>query len=282
MEHAWYTMGAAGQEGPFEPAQLVGMFDRGDLAWTDDVWRPGLRDWRPARKDDVLVVAVAGARGLDTATMRLDALPALFESQPATRGDDTLVDVIPAGLTSSWPLHPALPPTVRTSRTSVLARGLKLATLALLAFVGGGLIVGLVGRMSQLARPAQVDARGSSARERDAEAAPLSVASASMVSVAPVRPSSGERVKRTLPALDEVRAELTRLASSARLCARDPKLGIELALTIAGASGRPRQIEVLTPHMTPGQLECTKSALAELRVAPFTADELYFDHHYTW
>jgi hypothetical protein len=272
-EHAWYTLGAAGQEGPFDAAQLAGMFDRADLAWTDNVWRIGLRSWRPARKDDVLVVAVANARGLDTATTRLDALSNLLQSPPERRfedsGDDTVIDVLPAGLTGSWRAVPALP--ARRSRSQAVARLLKLATLALAAFVGGGLIVGLVGRLSGPSRPHQV------------EAAPLSVAS--MVSTAPltpVRPNSGERVKRTLPALDEVRAELLRLAPSVRLCAREPKLGLELELTIAGDTGRPRRIEVRTPRLTPGMIECAVSALQELRVAPFTAAELAYSHHYAW
>jgi hypothetical protein len=268
-EHAWYTMGIAGQEGPFDAAQLASMFEGGELTWTDDVWRLGLRDWRAARKDDVLVVAVASARGLGTATSRLDALTDLLRSpgtDEALNADDTVIDVVPAGLAGSWPVRAAVQ--ARPSRTHSVARLFKLATLAFAAFIGGALIVALV---TQLARPPQLGAT------------PLSVASASMVNTAPVtpvRPISGERVKRTLPAPDEVRAELTRLAPSVRLCVREPRL--ELEVSIAGDTGRPRQIEVRTPRLTPGMIECTQSALQELEVAPFMADQLTYTHHYAW
>jgi hypothetical protein len=269
-EHAWYTMGAAGQEGPFHAAQLASMLDGGDLAWTDPIWRLGLRDWRAARKDDVLVVAVANARGLDTATTRLDGLTDLLRSprddEALAADEDTVIDVLPAGLVGTLPALAGVQ--LQPSRTRVVAQVLKLATLALAAFVGGGLIVGLV---SQVTRPAQIGAM------------PLSVVSASMVATAPVtpiRPFSGELVKRTLPALDEVRTELARLAPSVRLCVRDPKLELELA--IAGDSGRPREIEVRTPRLTPGMIECITSAVQELSVAPFTADQLRYSHHYAW
>jgi hypothetical protein len=96
------------------------------------------------------------------------------------------------------------------------------------------------------------------------------------------RPSSGELVTRNLPALDEVRAELRRLGPSARRCVRDPKQGVELDVSIAGATGRPRQIDVRTPGLTPGMIECTKAALEDLQVAPFTASELSYSHHYAW
>ncbi|HEY6880847.1 MAG TPA: hypothetical protein VI299_22640, partial [Polyangiales bacterium] len=95
-------------------------------------------------------------------------------------------------------------------------------------------------------------------------------------------PSSGELVKRTLPALDEVRAELRRLGPSVRRCVGDPKAGIELDVTVAGDTGRPRQIDVLTPRLTPGMIECTKAAVQDLTVVPFTASELAYSHRYAW
>jgi hypothetical protein len=278
-EHAWYTHGGKGQAGPFDASQLARMFDRGELAWADDVWRDGLRDWRPARKDDALVVAVASARGLDAATTRIDSVSRLLNSQdesgehPLIPHEDTVVEAIPAGLASSWPVRPRRPGTPRPSRTQRAAQVLKLATLALVAFVGGGLIVGLTGRLSSMLRPASV------------EPGPVAaLAESSLVTTAPVtvtQPSSGELVKRTLPALDEVRAELFRLERSVQRCVREPRHGVEVALTIAG-SGRPSAIEVHAPRLTPGMIECARSALQELEVAPFTADALRYEHHYAW
>ncbi|MET0286072.1 MAG: DUF4339 domain-containing protein [Polyangiales bacterium] len=282
-EHAWYTHGDKGQAGPFDASQLARQFDRGELTWTDEVWRDGLRDWRAARKDDALVVAVASARGLDTETTRLDSVSRLLNShdesgeQPLIPHEDTLVEAIPAGLASSWPVRPRRPGLPRRSRTQSAAQVLKLATMALIAFVGGGLLVGLMGRVSSMLRPSAVSSA-------PAEPAP-GLASSSLITTAPVtitRPSSGELVKRTLPAFDEVRAELHRLESSVHRCVREPRHGVEVELTIVGESGRPRAIGVHAPRLTPGMIECARSALQDLQVAPFTAEALTYEHHYAW
>jgi GYF domain 2 len=308
----WFTMGAAGQAGPHDAEQLAHMFDLGELAWTDKVWREGLRDWRPARRDEVLVVAVANARGLDTTTMRLDSLARLLGHAPGqdresplseefelvsgedTHEDsqeDTQVDAIPAGLASSWPVRQAwvTGPQRGSSRPYEIARVLRLATLALLAFVGGGLIVGVTGRVLSMARPKPTSVQSPPAAHRVATvssslARPRARFDPQLVPPQAVqaRPSSGELVKRTLPALDEVRAELRRISPSARRCVRDPKHGVELDVTIAGASGRTRQVDVRTSRLTPGAIECTKAAIGELEVAPFTADQLVYRHRYAW
>jgi GYF domain 2 len=297
----WFTMGAAGQAGPHDAEQLAHMFDLGELAWTDKVWREGLRDWRPARRDDVLVVAVANARGLDTTTTRLDALARLLGHAAGQDGknprdqefervtdedahedsqDDTQVDAIPAGLASSWPVRQAWStgPQRGSSRSSEMARVLRLAALALLAFVGGGLIVGVAGRVLSGERLKPASVQSPPAAHRVAAVSPPLVPP----QVVQARPSSGELVKRTLPALDEVRAELRRIGPSARRCVRDPKRGVELDVTIAGVSGRPRQVDVRTSGLTPGAIECTKAAVGELEVAPFTADQLEYRHRYAW
>jgi hypothetical protein len=273
-EHVWHTSGSAGQAGPFDAAQLARRFDRGELAWTDEVWREGLRDWRPARKDDALVVAVANARGLDTATLRLDSLSRLLSSERVEEAepldDDTLVDPSPSATTSVS--RRTQPQRARRSRSQALANAFKLATFALVAFLSGGLFVSLMGHLTSPSNAAAV-------------APSLPAASASLVNTAqvePQRPSSGELIKRAFPARDELRAELRRLGPSARRCVRDAKAGLELEVTVAGASGRPRKIELRTPRMTPGMIECAKAAVQELRIAPFTADQVSYSYHYVW
>ncbi len=257
-EHSWYTHAKGAQRGPFSAGELARMFDRGELTWTDEIWRSGLRDWRPARKDDVLVVEVAGARGLDAATTRVDSFTRLLSQGDR---DDTLVDVIPAGLASSWPSPPAVEAV--PSRTWQLARALRLTTLALLAFMAGGLIVSSVGKLSQLAEP-------------------TTFAKASVAPVVFAPPGSGELITRSLPALDEVRGELRRLAPSVERCLRDPKEGLDVDLIIVGKTGGPSQVDLRTTRLTPGMVECAKSAVEALRVAPFTAEQFQYSHHYAF
>lgn len=279
-ESSWYTVGRDGHEGPFDATELAQKLDQGELDWSDTVWREGMRSVRPARRDGALVVAVANARGAAPATMRIDTpLLGMNEQEPGPEPlpeEDTLVDAIPAGLASTWPVRPGWPGAPRPNRSQSLARALKFTTLAVLAFVGGGLLVAIAGRVVTLTQSTPVMAH----------AAPtLPVAQAAVVPTPPsslTPPSSGELVKRTLPALDEVRAELRRLGPSVRRCVRDPKAGIELDVTVAGETGRPRQIDVRTPRLTPGMIECTKAAVQDLAVAPFTASELAYSHRYAW
>lgn len=278
-EYVWYVNGPDGQAGPFDASDLARRFDREEMAWTDEVWRDGLRDWRPARKDDVLVVEVASARGLDTATVPLDSLSRLLTMQGEDResrsAETVLADLPPTvSLARTWPVRSALPRQVRPSRTHAVASAFKLATLALLAFIGGGVVVGLAGRLTRMAWPAHGE-----------PPATLPAASASMVTTAPVAavpPTSVERVQRTLPAFDEIRAELQRLSPSVQRCVRDPKAGLELTITIAGDTGRPRRIDVRAPRLSSGMIECSRAVLEELSVAPFTSDQLKYTHHYAW
>lgn len=288
----WHVMTPRGPTGPYGLDELAGMFDRGELAWTDHVWREGMRSFRPARREESLVVAIANARGQDKATQRLDMLPTIsaeFERAAFDEGedeeDDTEVDAIPAGLASSWPVRPGWASASRTMRAwgggaapHPLSSALRLATMALLAFIGGGLVVAISGRIASFARSEETAAA-------QQPTVPEPVQTASMLGSVPIQappPVSGERVQRALPALDEVRAELRRLGTSARRCVRDPKLGVELDITIAGDTGRPRQIEVRTPNLTPGAIECTRTAVEDLQVAPFTAKELLYSHRYAW
>lgn len=278
----WFTHGSDGQAGPFDARQLAEKFQRGELGWTDEVWREGLRAWRPARKDEVLVVDVAAVSGLGAATVRLDDAARLLHAEVAADDDvvellaheDTVVEARPAELAHSWPARPALLGNLRPSRSQTLARALKVLTMALLAFIGGGLIVGVLTRLTDL--PGEQAAVPPAAPQ---------VASAALLSAAPLAaapPEASLRSLRTLPALDEIRSELRRLELSARRCVRDGKASLELELVIAGDSGSPRQIDVRTRRLTPGMIECSQAALQSLHVAPFAAEELRYRHRYRW
>jgi hypothetical protein len=105
----------------------------------------------------------------------------------------------------------------------------------------------------------------------------------SLTTVAGTRASTNvEIVHRSLPALDEVRSELKRLAPTLRRCVRSPALGLDVDFSIDGVTGRVRQLDVRAPALTPGRLECVKEGLSDLQVAPFVSSELTYRHRYAW
>jgi hypothetical protein len=62
-ETAWLVQTPDGHGGPYPAAQMALIFDRGNADWSSRVWRAGLKDWRPARRDPLLVTALASVRG---------------------------------------------------------------------------------------------------------------------------------------------------------------------------------------------------------------------------
>ncbi len=50
----WYYEKAGKQNGPIDAADLVRLFEAGDLSLTSLVWREGLADWMPLEKADIL------------------------------------------------------------------------------------------------------------------------------------------------------------------------------------------------------------------------------------
>ncbi len=76
------------------------MLEQERLDWTTPVWRDGLKDWRPARRDAVLVTSVAGARGNGGDTMRLNS------SRSFLAPEDTVVDLRPQVMHPSTPHTP--------------------------------------------------------------------------------------------------------------------------------------------------------------------------------
>ena len=91
----WYVRTAQGQDGPLTARQISLRMSNGELDWTSEIWREGLSSYRPARRDELLVLAVAGVRGLAGATMRLESTDALLNSS------DTRIEAAPEGLRDS-------------------------------------------------------------------------------------------------------------------------------------------------------------------------------------
>lgn len=88
----WFILKADGQQvGPLSARELASLFESGELEWGSEVWRQGLKGWRAARRDPMLVTAVAGARGVANDTTRLDAARSFLAP------DDTVVEARPVG-----------------------------------------------------------------------------------------------------------------------------------------------------------------------------------------
>lgn len=85
----WFVITATGQGGPYQAPQLGRMIDQGTIDWNTPIWREGLKNWRPARRDDVLITAVAEARGHGSETRRLDRL----QHRLFAEGEDTRIDI---------------------------------------------------------------------------------------------------------------------------------------------------------------------------------------------
>ncbi|MFT3927965.1 MAG: GYF domain-containing protein [Myxococcales bacterium] len=85
----WFISVDGTQRGPLSVHDMATMFEAGSLDWGTEVWREGLKGWRPARRDALLVTSVAGARGPVNDTTRLDAARSFLASE------DTVVEPRP-------------------------------------------------------------------------------------------------------------------------------------------------------------------------------------------
>ncbi|MEY4513510.1 MAG: domain 2 [Pseudomonadota bacterium] len=117
----WYVLTPRGQVGPYKADEFASRLETGEVSWDMLIWRHGLRDWKAGRRDDLLVIAVAGTLGLGNKTTPLEGLSALMrssstaaESARAPDGagewrvddDDTRLESWPLGMR----LRPTLPP----------------------------------------------------------------------------------------------------------------------------------------------------------------------------
>jgi hypothetical protein len=86
----WFTRRGEEPAGPYSASELSDLLAHGRLTWGSEVWREGLSSWREARRDELLVLGVASARGLGDATTRLDAVHSLLHAQATPALDDGL------------------------------------------------------------------------------------------------------------------------------------------------------------------------------------------------
>lgn len=130
----WYVLTPRGQVGPYKADEFASRLETGELSWDMLIWRNGLRDWKPGRRDDLLVIAVAGTLGLGNKTTPLEGLSALMRSSSSAVAprapnapSEWLVDEEDTRL-ESWPLgmrlRPDLPPHTASTQQALPRQGL--------------------------------------------------------------------------------------------------------------------------------------------------------------
>lgn len=85
----WFVSIDGQEHGPLTARDIAQLLEQGQMDWSSQVWRTGLKGWRPARRDPQLVTAVAGAHGVANDTTRLDAARSFLAPE------DTVVDAPP-------------------------------------------------------------------------------------------------------------------------------------------------------------------------------------------
>ena len=120
---SWLLRTEAGESGPYTADDVARLLAEGACDWTTEVIRDGLSMWRTARRDALLVMAVARVSGLDCATQRIGSMRALLHPDLASEGElpnaqrpedtghhDTWVDARPSfpelrdtPVPSAWP-----------------------------------------------------------------------------------------------------------------------------------------------------------------------------------
>jgi hypothetical protein len=108
----WSVLMHGRQVGPYSAEAFARGLEQQQLTWTMLVWRQGLRSWRPARRDELLVMAVAGKLGLGGETARLDGLDELMQTETLQEApSEWLIDDQPQppdlALSAPRPLQPS-------------------------------------------------------------------------------------------------------------------------------------------------------------------------------
>jgi predicted Zn finger-like uncharacterized protein len=373
---AWYVSIAGSEQGPYGAAELGRLLEQERVAWTTPVWREGLKDWRPARRDAVLVTAVAGARGHAGDTMRLDSVrsflspedtivdtrfgdlalakPAheqaedLLSSNSDTQALDMrqqgllLPDLKPSERPQAWstpenaafraglglpadsaevaPSGPALAERARTlgdafrsapslmratpspestaeislgtqtSRPVDVAEGWmprprSMITVALVAFSAGLIAAALWSyfagrRPAVIARPVEMTERVSVAAEP--ASAPPMPSGLTTGGAAPRPPTARAEALRELPDPEELRAEVREVAPLVRRCLLNPAQGVDVDIYLDGPSGRVRDVQVRSPMLAPGRVQCITHAVRQMQLEPFVRHELKLMHKFSW
>lgn len=361
----WFVSLGGAQQGPYTAAEFGRLLEQERLDWTTPVWREGLKDWRPARRDAVLVTSVAGARGNAGDTMRLNA------SRSFIAPEDTVVDLRPQILHPSTPhapvaedllssnsetqtldaremgipslapsarpaawsspenasfraglgmpadsiqiqkppsaLQAALSPTMAdafrsapsllrgqpsdstlevdvasrltasTAPESWMPKPQSMLAVAAMAFAAGVIAAAAWGYFGAQRTPEPIDkpvAVASAARAPQAEIAPAPKAEA--------RPVPSTESLRELPDPEELRAEVRHVAPDVKRCVDDPRQGVDVDIYLDGPSGRVRDVDVRSPPLPPGRVECISHAVRQMQLVPFTRAELKLMHKFSW
>lgn len=340
----WFVETDGGlQAGPYSAAEFAQQLEQGTLSWTTQVWRKGLKNWRAARRDDVLVMAVASVRGMSVDTRRIDALgtwaqgddtvfdPSLdvagaedAEEEGATaehvpmsppwRGDRSGATRLPAvrlalaGLRHDEPERradalPSLAVQPDASATTPARQRwtARLSTLliAILAFGAGALFTSLSEPSVEPAEATSAVAPANDPQASRSARAPDVHHAAAVPSLAPQRepatspgaaPSDAARegkaeqsveiVTRSLPAENEILAQLARVTASVRRCVRRAD-HVDIELAFEGTTGFVRDVSVRTP-LRKERAACVARVLHALTVVPFVSKEFRLRHRYAF
>lgn len=360
----WFVSLGGAQQGPYTAAEFSRLLEQERLDWTTPVWREGLKDWRPARRDAILVTSVAGARGHAGDTMRLNSsrsflapedtvvdlrpqalhpsspqplgvapvLEDLLSSNSETQTIDARNMVIPKLTPSARPAawsspenasfraglgmpadsmqipkpasveQPAVAPTLAEAFRSAPAllraapRMESTAELDLSTHMGGSSPAGegfMPKPQSMLAVAAMAFAAGvvvaaaSSYFGKKSEPAPVDQVVAAAPKQAPVvrpapAPLPSTESLRELPDPEELRAEVRHVAPDVKRCVDDPALGVDVDIYLDGPSGRVRDVDVRSPALPPGRIDCVSHAVRQMQLVPFTRPELKLMHKFSW
>lgn len=320
LSEQWFVTDDAGRRGPYSAAQLARMLERGELGWTSQVWREGLKDWRPARRDDLLVFAVASVRGMASDTSRLETVGDLLlqedtrvegerperfaESERAERAaeGERLASVVVEGerpeRAAPSPTSAPSPPRVAalsgdagdpaedtrpTQLPQPVSWPLRHSTplIAVGAFAAGALLTQLSHRFVTAGAPDARDRRPPAVVPSEPRAAPTAAKAAALtLRDAPVQ-APAPAAPPAQPDRAALDAELARLQGPVHRCVRR-FAALEISLVVDGDSGRVDPARVRAKGVRAGRLACIARALASLEVEPFAAREFALTHRYRW
>lgn len=313
-EVGWFVAAAGGHGGPYEAARVARLLEQGAIDWNTPVWRPGLKSWRPARRDDLLVEAVAGVHGNANETRRLERISP--EVLDALHAEDTVVQRFPMGSgatalprsdTDSDAVALALAdvraqrPSREVSQSGLSQRShaelrtsmaphstqqraprrrLVLLLVAAVSFVAGVLLACYRAELFGAEPvPPAVSAAGAAQAPSAPEPSVEQEDPGTMVTRAPGALRSDVRMR---PTPEEVDGELTRIGPLLRRCMARRSSGLDIELFVEGLSGFVSDFEVRGSELSESQSTCVRSALDTVRLAPFAISELAFRQSYAW
>jgi hypothetical protein len=95
-------------------------------------------------------------------------------------------------------------------------------------------------------------------------------------------PSTVGAPLRELPTVEELRAEVRKVAPDVKRCVEDPASGVDVDIYLDGPSGRVRDVDVRSALITPGRSDCIVRSVRRMQLAPFSRQELKLMHKFSW